>query len=182
MRVPADPVANHVVLVGIPGAGKSTIGRAVALRTGRRYVDLDSLIERSFGKPISAVFEGDGEGAFRLVEAEMSREVASLAEPAIIAPGGGWATNDAAVAHLQPRSRIIYLRVTADEALMRMGAAVKTRPLLASGDPLGALRSVLEARSEGYERIASAVVDTDGFGVEEVVERVLAIVGPGQPG
>jgi shikimate kinase len=167
---------RHVVLIGLPGVGKSTVGRAVAERLNRDFIDLDGLIERSIGKSINRIFAEDGEAFFRKLEAEVSAEVAGLA-PSVISPGGGWVLNPAAVAHLLDSSRIIYLRVTPDTAIRRMGRGVGRRPLLkGADDPYLAMRGIFEARKGLYERCAAMTVETGGIEKSNVTAQVIELV------
>lgn len=172
------PEVKHVVLVGLPGVGKTTVGRAVAERLGRAFIDLDTHIERSFGKSVGRIFDENGEAAFRAAESEATAFVLGKA-PAVIAPGGGWVLNSLATAQLQGNGRIIYLRVSPDAAVQRMGRGVARRPLLrAAQDPCEAMRLLYEARKSLYEGFAEIIVETGGMGrtnvIATVVERVLA--------
>ncbi|MEO8945740.1 MAG: shikimate kinase [Gemmatimonadaceae bacterium] len=171
-------MVKHVVLVGLPGVGKSTVGRAVAGKLGRPFVDLDVQIERSFGKSVSRIFGEDGEATFRNAEVEVTALVAETS-PAVIAPGGGWVLNSLATAHLRDRGRIIYLRVSPDGAVQRMGRGIARRPLLrAAPDPRETLRLMYEFRRPLYEGCSEITVETSGVGrsnvIAMVVERVLA--------
>lgn len=166
----------HVVLVGLPGVGKTTVGRAVAARLGRRFVDMDAEIERSFGKPVSRIFAEDGEGVFRSAEVEASGRLAALEEGLVIAPGGGWVANEGARAHLRGTCRIIYLRVSPDEAVARMGKGIARRPLLASGDAISVMQQLDERRRALYEEAAEMTVETTGVMRAEVVARVVGLV------
>lgn len=165
----------HLVLIGLPGAGKTTVGRRLAARLARRFVDVDALVEQASGKTVGRIFAEDGEAAFRSAECEVSGRLAE-GPPAVIAAGGGWALNSGAVAHLRGMSRIIYLRVPPAEALARMGRGVARRPILAAaGDPIEALRELELVRLPAYEELADAVVETAGTPRERVVARVLAL-------
>lgn len=167
---------KHVVLVGLPGVGKSTVGRGVADRLRRGFIDIDSRIERSFGKSVSRIFAEHGEAFFRELEADASADVAGMS-PSVIAPGGGWVGNSAAMAHLLDRSRIIYLRVAPDAAIRRMGRGIGRRPLLTrSGDPYQTMRGIYEARRSMYERCATVTLDTAGMGKSNVIARVVELV------
>lgn len=167
--------ARHVILVGLPGAGKSTVGPLVGAALGRPFLDLDVELERRTGASVPLQFARDGEPAFRAREAELSRELAG-APAMVLAPGGGWMANAAAAAPLRPAGRIIYLRTTPAAALARLGAGVAERPLLAAADdPLAALMDLLARRSAGYEA-AELTVDTDGLDPAGVADRVVALV------
>jgi shikimate kinase len=137
---------------------------------------MDAEIEQLFGKPISRIFADDGETVFRDAEASLSARLADSDEPLVIAPGGGWVVNERARAHLRGTTRIIYLRVSPDEAVRRMGHGVARRPLLASGDAVSALRALHDRRREAYEAAAEVTVETAGASRTEVVARVLGLV------
>lgn len=167
---------KHIVLVGLPGVGKSTVGRAVAVSLRRRFVDLDTCIERSLGKSISRIFREDGEAVFRTAEVEASARVARSA-PSVIAPGGGWVLNEAAMAHLLPYSRIIYLRVSPDLAVRRMGRGIERRPLLYLAEhPEAVMRGIFDARKAAYEGCSDLTVETVGVGRANVIARVVELV------
>jgi shikimate kinase len=164
-----------VILVGLPGAGKSTVGPLLAARLDRPFLDLDVELERRAGASVAEQFARDGEPAFRRREGELSAELAG-ADPTVLAPGGGWLVNPAA-APLRSAGRIIYLRTAPAAALARLGTAVAARPLLASaGDPLAALEALLARRRAAYETAALAV-DTDGLAPDEVAAQIEAWVG-----
>ncbi|MEO7217514.1 MAG: shikimate kinase [Gemmatimonadaceae bacterium] len=168
--------AKHLVLVGLPGVGKSTVGRGVAENLRRRFIDLDTFIERSIGKSIGRIFEEDGESAFRIAEAEASAAAARMGA-SVIAPGGGWVLNEAAKAHLLPCCRIIYLRVSPDMAVRRMGRGIARRPLLYQAeDPEAVMRELFDARREMYERSAELTVETGAVSKAKVIARVVELV------
>lgn len=166
---------RHVVLVGLPGAGKSTVGRAAAARLSRPFLDFDEEIERRAGMSVAELFERWGEPRFRALELMLTEEVAA-ADPMVLAPGGGWATNAGVVALLRPTARIIYLRLRPETALARLGAAALSRPLLRVPDPLAELRRLLERRAAHY-LVADHVLDVDLIGVQEVADFVVRVAG-----
>lgn len=155
-----------IFLIGLPGAGKSTIGQAVAEKLLIPFVDLDRDIESAAGKSISRIFSEDGEPRFRELEAEATTRLAVT--PAIVAPGAGWTSNEAVRVLVPHAGPTIYLRVGVRTAARRLGAAAADRPLLA-GDPVECLTRLLEARSRHYES-ADAVVDTELYPFDEVVK------------
>jgi len=169
----ADPRRPHLVLVGLPGAGKSTIGRAVAERLGRTFLDFDQEIERREGKTIAEIFGEKGEGHFRELERVLTEEL-RLSGNMILAPGGGWVTNAGVVALLRPPARLVYLRVRPETALKRLGGERSTRPLLMRPDPVGELRRLLAARKAAYES-ADHVIEAELLDVEEVIKRVSSL-------
>jgi shikimate kinase len=159
----------HLVLVGLPGAGKTTVGRAVAQRLGRRFLDFDEEIVRREARSIEQIFRASGERHFRALEQALTRELANE-DGMVLAPGGGWAANEGNVALLAPRSRIIYLRVTPESAALRLGETARLRPLL-GGSATSALRELLASRRRSYES-ADAVVDTEDIDLQQVIDLV----------
>lgn len=160
------PRSAHLILVGLPGAGKSTVGGALARRLGLPFLDFDPEIERRAGASVTEIFRGRGEEAFRAMELALTRELATR-PPMVLAPGGGWVAIPGAMALLRPPARMIYLRVRPDVALLRMGQERRARPLLENADPLAAIRRLLAAR-EGAYLSADHVVDVDDVGIEEL--------------
>lgn len=156
-----------VFLVGLPGAGKSTIGQAVAAKLHIPFLDLDRDIEKAAGKSISRIFTEDGEPRFRELEAEATARIPRT--PAIVAPGAGWILNEA-IRVLVPRAGpTIYLRVEPRTAALRLGVAAADRPLLA-GDPLQGLERLLAVRRKLYES-ADGLVDTEQYPFDQVIQR-----------
>jgi shikimate kinase len=154
----------------LPGAGKSTIGRAVAERLGRTFLDFDLEIERRQGKTIAEIFGEKGEGHFRELERALTEELRLMGNM-VLAPGGGWVSNPDVVRLIRPPARLVYLRVRPETALKRLGSERSTRPLLMRPDPLGELRRLLTARKAAYEA-ADHVIEAELLEVEEVIKRV----------
>jgi shikimate kinase len=169
----ADPTRPHLVLIGLPGCGKSTVGRMAAERLGRSFLDFDLEIERREGKTIAEIFGEKGEGHFRELERVLTEELRQMGNM-ILAPGGGWVVNPDVVRLLRPPSRLVYLRVRPETALKRLGSERTTRPLLMRPDPLGELRRLLQARKAAYEA-ADHVIEAELLGVEEVIKKVSAL-------
>lgn len=171
------PVTGHLVLVGLPGAGKTTVGRIVAERLGIPFLDLDEEIERREGRSVAELFAQYGEPHFRERERALTAELARR-ERMVLAPGGGWAASPGAMALLRPGARIIYLRIRPETALARLGSTRATRPLLAGPDPLGELTRLLGEREPHYLG-ADHVVDVDVLDVEGVTVSVLRLAEGG---
>lgn len=164
---------THLLLVGLPGAGKSTLGALVARTLGLTFVDLDVEIERAAGRSVADIFARDGEHTFRTLEREATERLA-FGESRVVAPGGGWITQPGVVALLRPPSRIIYLRVSPATALARMGNEVASRPLLMGRDPL-AILAALERERAGAYGTADAVLDTEAVVLQELVAQTAAL-------
>lgn len=140
---------GHLILVGLPGSGKSTVGRAVAGKLNRPFLDFDTEIERRAGRSIARIFAESGEPAFRKMEVGLTRELAA-APPMVLAPGGGWVTNAGVMELLRPPGRIVHLRVSPAEAVRRLSRARIVRPLLQGADPAGTVEALWKARAALY--------------------------------
>lgn len=169
-----DPRTPHVILVGLPGCGKTTVGRAVAERVDRPFLDLDEEIERREGESIGQIFGERGEGYFRQLERQLTQELRECGGM-IVSPGGGWVANPGLVSLLRPPGRLIYLKVRPETALARLGANRASRPLLTRPDPLAELKRLHVARRVGYES-ADWVVDTELNDLQRVIDEVSGLV------
>ncbi len=165
-----DPARPHVVLVGLPGAGKSTVGQGLAEALNRSFLDLDAEIERREGATLPQLFAEKGEPYFRQCERALTEELRLIGNM-VLAPGGGWIMDGESVSMLRPPARIIYLKVTPEIALKRLGSEVGTRPLLNRPDPIGELRRLLGQREEAY-LTADYAINTDVMKPQAVVEAI----------
>ena len=161
---------RHLILVGLPGAGKTTVGVGAASRLGVPFLDFDSEIERREGMTVARIFAEKGEPHFRQLETALTAELIRM-EPAIVAPGGGWIMNPGVVALVRPIGSIIYLRARPDTVLHRMGGSRDARPLLTGPDPLGALTALLAGREAAYAA-ADHVIDTDLLDPQQVIDKI----------
>jgi shikimate kinase len=171
-----DPGKPHIILVGLPGSGKSTVGAMLGDKLQRTYLDFDLEIERREGMPVSQIFGEKGEAGFRQLERGLTEELMSFGNM-ILAPGGGWVSNPEVVAMLRPPATMIYLRIRPETALKRLGGAAGGRPLLNRPDPLGELNSLFVARRDAYLS-ADHEVSTELHTPQQVVEQILAKIGP----
>lgn len=166
-------IDGHIILVGLPGAGKSTVGRALARKLGRPFLDFDLEIERRTGLPIQRIFAELGERTFRKMEIDLTRELAA-APPMVLSPGGGWVTNEGVFEILRPPGRIIHLKISPDGAFRRISRSKVVRPLLLNEDPGSVLSTLWERRAHLYES-ADSVLDVELLSSEEVTERLVGL-------
>jgi len=166
-------VKRHIVLIGLPGSGKTTVGRLVAERLGTGFVDVDAIIERREGRPITMIFAEKGEAAFREMERK-EMETALAGEPAVIGPGGGWAAQPGAIDEAKGRALVVYLRTRPETAAQRAAPEEGTRPLLMGEDPVGRMRQLQKER-ESFYRTAHAEVDADQKSTPQVVSEVIRL-------
>ena len=159
-----------VYLVGMPGAGKSVVGEELAGRLGVPFVDLDVEIEREQGRPITEIFEAQGEAAFRALEAAALTK-ASVKDPAVVACGGGVVLEPANRIALRNTGIAVYLDVPLDRLRERVRPAAE-RPLIREE---GDLEKLLAAREPLYREFAAHVVDgrgTPGEVADAIVEEL----------
>ena len=162
---------SRIVLVGFMGAGKSSVGRALARELGWRFVDADTAVEERAGMPVPEIFRRHGEARFRALEAE-AMDALLEERNVVVAAGGGWATADEGrLAGLPAESLSIWLDVGAEEAVRRAEEEPGRRPLLAVEEPVARARELLGARERAYAA-ASLRVDTDGRTVDDVTARI----------
>jgi shikimate kinase len=161
----------HVALVGLPGSGKSTIGRQLARRLGRPFIDTDQLIEQRVGLSIREFFEREGEESFRDLEQSVIDEL-TLGEPCVLSTGGGAVLRPANRQHLKQRTQAVYLHSAPEEVFRRLRHD-RNRPLLQVPDPLARLRELYALRDPLYRESARFVVETGRPSVAALVNMVV---------
>lgn len=158
-------------LVGMPGSGKSTVGRQLARRLGLPFFDSDALIEQRLGCSIREYFAREGEAAFRDVEQQVIADLAA-GPHAVVATGGGAVLREANRQKLREAGRVIYLRSSPEELHRRVRHDTQ-RPLLQVADPLGRLRSLHAERDPLYREAAHFHVDTGRPSVPMLVNMII---------
>jgi shikimate kinase len=169
-----------VVLVGMMGSGKSTVGRILARRWGRRFLDSDEVIERRLDRTVAEIFRQEGEVAFRRLEAEALEEALEATPTAVVAAAGGVVLDPGNRALLQGAPTVVWLRAEPQVLLDRISRAGQDHRPLLDDDPAGVLRRMAHERTDLYAEVADAVVDVEGLRPEQVADAVeLAVAGVG---
>jgi shikimate kinase len=161
---------DNVILVGFMGAGKSSVGRLLARRLGRCFVETDDMIVAREGKPIPEIFRAYGEARFRELEAE-ALESLKLKSGDVIGTGGGFPCHEGRMEALRELGTVVWLAGELADLLAR-ASRTGGRPMLAGRTP-AEVEALYHARRAYYHR-AHATVDTSGLGPDQVVARVLA--------
>jgi shikimate kinase len=164
-----------IVLTGFMGTGKSEVGRRLAKRLGRAFVDTDQLVEARAGKTVAAIFAEDGEVTFRALERD-AVESATAHREAVIAVGGGAVLDATNVARLRAAGALVCLTADPDTILRRVGDVAR-RPLLAGDDPRGTIERLMRERRPAYTAAADVVLDTSDRSVDQVVEEIRGRIG-----
>ena len=163
---------SNISLVGLPGAGKSTIGRHIARRLGVGFADSDHVIEQRLGCSIREFFDCEGEERFRDIEQETIDELTAGTAPAVLSTGGGAVLRAANRAHLHGRGQVVYLHALPEDIFRRLRHD-KARPLLQVDDPLKRLRSLYAERDPLYRETAHFVIETGRPSVATLVNMVV---------
>jgi shikimate kinase/3-dehydroquinate synthase len=163
---------GSIFLVGLMGAGKTTIGRALAKKLNKRFVDSDHEIESRTGTTIPVIFEIEGEESFRKREADVIREL-SAQQDIVLATGGGAILRAETRAYLKQRGTVIYLRAGINQILQRTGRD-KNRPLLQTADPRRKLEELSRQRDPYYREVADFVIETGRPNVQFLVQAILS--------
>ena len=163
---------RHILLVGPPGVGKSTVGRQVAEELGAPLFDIDSLLVREMGMPVAQIFGMVGEQRFREMEQKAVLAAVEAEEPAVIVPGGGWAAQPGHMHAAREFALLIYLRCLPSTAAKRSEEG-EVRPLLQGADPVEMMRQLLELR-EPFYKLADFELASER-GLDQVVAGVVEL-------
>lgn len=162
--------SRPVSLIGLPGSGKSTVGRQLARRLNLSFIDTDHVIEQRLGCPIREFFEREGEERFRDIESEVIEEL--TCGTGVVSTGGGAVLRDANRLVLNQRSKVVYLKSTPEELMRRLRHDTQ-RPLLQVQDPLQRLRDLYATRDPLYRETAHFVIDTGRPSVATLVNMIV---------
>jgi shikimate kinase len=163
-----------MVIVGPPGAGKTTVGRVLARRLGVGFTDVDVLLVERAGKAIADIFLQDGEDVFRAMEREVVAEALADTD-GVLALGGGSVLAAETRERLRGH-RVVYLTVGLADGLRRTGMST-ARPLLAGVNPRATFKALLDARAPLYREVATVEIETDRRSANQVARAVLVAVG-----
>jgi shikimate kinase len=165
-------MAPVAVVVGAPGAGKTTVGQAVAALLGVPFADTDAIIEERAGKPIPEIFFDDGEDAFRLLERTAIADALRDFD-GVLALGGGAILHEGTRALLAGHP-VVYLTVELSDAVKRVGLGAG-RPLLAI-NPRATMKYLLDQRKPLYASVAAHTIPTDGREIDDIVDEVVGLL------
>lgn len=160
-----------ISLIGLPGSGKTTVGRQLARRLQLPFVDSDQAIEVRLGCPIREFFEREGEARFRDIEAEVI-DALTQQGPGVLSTGGGAVLRAENRQHLRSRGRVVYLKSHPEELIRRLRHDTN-RPLLQVADPMAKLRELFATRDPLYRQTAHFVVETGRPSVATLVNMIV---------
>ena len=168
----AEPRERHLVLIGLMGAGKTTVGERCAELLGRGFLDTDQLVEANTRMGVAEIFDAHGEQQFRVLEHDAVADAGASPDPLVIACGGGAVLDPDNRRILRSTGVVVWLRASPAVLGDRVGDG--TRPLLAgAAPPVVTLERLAEVRAPAYEAAAHLSVDTEGHTVDEVAARVV---------
>ena len=168
--------AKHLVLVGMMGTGKSTVGRVIARKLNRPLLDSDDLVEERTGRTVREIWASEGEAAFRALETETLIATLDSTEPAVIAAAGGVVLSETnRIVLAEADAHVVWLMASVDVLLERVRNGPH-RPLL-DDDPEGVLRKMFDDREPLYRDAADAIVSVDHRSIHDVAQAVLRCAG-----
>ena len=163
--------SKHIALVGLPGSGKSTVGKNLARRWGLAQVDVDTAIEQRLRTSIREYFASHGEDAFRDVEQEVLAQLLAVSSPTIVSTGGGAVLREANRRSLQVSCHVVYLSASPAELARRLQKDT-VRPLLQVDKPGRKIQELFTLRDPLYREIAEFIVASSGLSAAQVAQRV----------
>ncbi|MEX2685076.1 MAG: shikimate kinase [Candidatus Sigynarchaeota archaeon] len=166
---------NNIALIGFMGTGKTRAGRLVAERTGKKFVETDTMIEAAAKKPITKIFNEDGEIRFRELEIAAIKEAASM-DNAVFSLGGGAVLNTINMLYMRQSAVVICLTARPDILFKRLVSEEREkRPLLAKPDPEAEIQRLLSIRAPFYAAATSLTIDTSNLSIDDVARRIIEL-------
>ena len=171
-------IKMNIVLIGYRCSGKTVVGKTVAKRLNRVFIDADDYLEYKAGRSIERIVEEEGWGYFRELEKKVIDELSGQ-DNLVMATGGGVVIDDENISHLKENGLIFWLQAEADILKARMDndqRVGKKRPSLTGQDPVEEIRNVLDQRAPFYEKAADRAIDTDNLSLEQTVDRIIEMI------
>ena len=172
--IAAGKRGRRLALVGLRGAGKSTLGAALAERLTCPFIELDKMIESDRGAPVAMLIEVYGPAAFRRYERDSLEKVIAVYPEAVIATAGGIVADEKNYARLLQRTHVVWLRASPADHMRRVMEQGDFRPMASNREAMADLVAILEAREADYGRAAAELM-TSGLSIEESVEALMKI-------
>ncbi len=166
---------HHVVLVGLMGSGKTTVGRRLAASLQCPFLDTDEEVERRTGRTVRDIFTRDGEDAFRVIEHDVLRDALATADRSVIAAAGGAVLRHDSRELLKRPNLVVWLRADSELLIERVGRRRGHRPLL-DDDPATRLRSLAVERDPIYRSVAEYTIDVDDKSIDEVCDDIVKVM------
>ncbi len=163
-------MSNNIILVGLMGAGKSTIGRSLAKRLNKEFFDSDRVIEERTGVDIATIFEIEGEQGFRDREVQVIEELCQM-ENIVLATGGGGVLREENRKNMKKFGHVVYLCTTAELLYSRIRYD-KSRPLMQTENPLDTLKTLLQGRELFYREVSDLIITTGKQKANVIVRRI----------
>ena len=164
---------DNIYLVGFMGSGKTTVGKILAHKIDKAFIEMDEVIEADTGKPITEIFAQEGEAHFRRLENKLLRDL-SVRKDLVVSCGGGLICNEENLRILKETGKVFFLRASAKVVYQRTKHHTH-RPLLNVDNPLGAIEELLKERNHFYTQ-AHYTIDTDNISAEEVADSIVEIL------
>ena len=164
----------QISLIGFMGAGKTSVGRVLAGKTGRQFTDTDERITAGAGISINEIFARYGEPYFRDLETEQLKKLRKETEPLVISAGGGLPLREENRKLLRQMGPVVFLEASEEELCRRLRGS-SSRPMLQGGSLEERIRTLMEQRQEKYEDAATGRICTDGLSVTEVADEIIRI-------
>jgi shikimate kinase len=162
---------NNIILIGMMGSGKSTLGHALANELSYKFFDTDQAIENKTGMTITSIFDKYGEDCFRQMESDLCQEIGL--HNYIISTGGGIILNPSNVDALKKLGKIVYLQADVETLVSRLMMQTHNRPLLSQSKLKNQLEDLLEKRAVLYEGAADVTVDISHYGIDELIKEII---------